>query len=47
MITNYIIYFNTLTKELQIEQLFTIILFFMIMLIISFFIDNLQHNNSK
>ena len=47
MITNYIIYFNTLTKELQIEQLFTIILFFMFMLIISFFIDNLQHNNSK
>lgn len=44
MITNYIIYFNTLTKELQIEQLFTILAFFMIMLIISFFIDSFKNN---
>lgn len=47
MITNYIIYFNTLTKELQIEQLLTILLFFMIMLIMSLFIDNLQNDSSK
>lgn len=47
MITNYIIYFNTLTKKLQIEQLLTILLFFMIMLIMSLFIDNLQNDSSK
>ena len=47
MFSNYIIYFNTLTKELQIEHLLTIIAFFMVVLIISIFIDNFKSNILK
>lgn len=45
MITSYIIYFNTLTKNLKVEQLFIILLSFIFMLIISMFIAKLQQKN--
>ena len=44
MLSNYIIYFNTLSKELQIEHLLLIIASFMVMLFISFILDNIQKN---
>ncbi len=45
MITNYIIYFYTLSEYLKIKQFITFLIFFISMFIISVFIDIYQHND--
>ncbi len=39
MISNYLIYFYTLPKEEQVKQLLIILLFFLILFLISIFLD--------
>ena len=39
MISNYLIYFYTLPKEEQIKQLLIILLFFLILFLVSIFLD--------
>lgn len=39
MISNYLIYFYTLPKEEQVKQLLIILLFFLILFLVSIFLD--------
>lgn len=47
MISNYIIYLYTLPKEVQIEQIFIFMIFFVILVVICLFLDFLRYKFFK